>query len=170
MIELFLGGCRSGKSKLAEQAAADSGLAVIYLATATADDQQMHQRIAAHQSSRPQNWQLLEEPFELAQAIEKHAAPGTCLLVDCLTLWLTNCLFKKDLEYYEAQKQQLLQVLENSRCKVILVSNETNMGVIPLGQMSRDFCDHAGLLHQQVAARSEKVTLVVAGLPLSLKG
>ena len=170
MIELFLGGCRSGKSKLAEQAAANSKMSVIYLATATADDQQMHQRILAHQSSRPQSWTLLEEPFELAKSIEKHAAPGTCLLVDCLTLWLTNCLFKKDPEYYQAQKQQLLQVLENSCCKVILVSNETNMGVIPLGQMSRDFCDQAGLLHQQVAALSEKVTLVVAGLPLSLKG
>jgi len=170
VIELFLGGCRSGKSKLAEQAAADSKLSVIYLATATADDQQMRQRIAAHQSSRPQSWLLLEEPFELAQAIQKHTAPQTCVLVDCLTLWLTNCLFKKDLEYYEAQKLQLLQVLENSHGKVILVSNETNMGVIPMGQMSRDYCDQAGLLHQQVAALSERVTLAVAGLPLSLKG
>ncbi|OUS24318.1 bifunctional adenosylcobinamide kinase/adenosylcobinamide-phosphate guanylyltransferase ['Osedax' symbiont bacterium Rs2_46_30_T18] len=170
MIELFLGGSRSGKSKLAEQAAADTGLSVIYLATATGDDQQMRERIEAHQNSRPQSWQLLEEPFELAQAIEKHAASETCLLVDCLTLWLTNCLFKRDLAYYEAQKQQLLQVLETSRCQIILVSNETNMGVIPLGQLSRDFCDQAGLLHQQVAALSDKVTLAVAGLPLSLKG
>ena len=169
MIELFLGGCRSGKSKLAEQAAADTGLSVIYLATATGDDQQMRERIQQHQNSRPSAWQLLEEPFELAQAIEKHAAPENCLLVDCLTLWLTNCLFKKDLEYYQAQKQQLLLALENSRGKVILVSNETNMGVIPLGQLSRDFCDQTGLLHQQVAALSEKVTLAVAGLPLLLK-
>ncbi|MFT5707689.1 MAG: adenosylcobinamide kinase/adenosylcobinamide-phosphate guanylyltransferase [Oceanospirillaceae bacterium] len=169
MIELYLGGTRSGKSKLAEQAALESGLCVVYIATATSGDGQMQQRIEQHRVRRPSAWQLVEEPLYLADIIAKHSAPNTCLLVDCLTLWLTNCLFSKDTDFYLAQKKHLLAVLENLAGQVIFVSNETNMGVIPMGEMSREFCDQAGLLHQELAAISHKVTLAVAGLAHVLK-
>lgn len=174
MIELFLGGTRSGKSHLAEQCATASALDVVYIATATAGDKQMHDRIVGHQQSRPQTWRLIEEPLYLSAVIDQQfAAPDTadrqCLLVDCLTLWLSNCLFQKDLAFYQAQKQCLLHSLEKVPGKIIFVSNETNMGVIPMGEVSREFCDQAGLLHQEIAALSNTVTLAVAGLAHILK-
>jgi adenosylcobinamide kinase/adenosylcobinamide-phosphate guanylyltransferase len=172
MIELFLGGTRSGKSRLAEQCAAKSALEVVYIATATADDSQMQTRISQHQDSRPDSWALIEEPLYLGATIENLCAATDkpqCLLVDCLTLWLSNCLFKQDLAFYQQQKAHLLQVLENIPATIIFVSNETNMGVIPMGEVSREFCDQAGLLHQEIAALSNKVTLAVAGLPHVLK-
>lgn len=169
MIELYLGGTRSGKSKLAEAAASQSALEVVYFATAKAGDGEMKKRIEAHQSSRPSHWQLVEEPFELAQSLQRHASENRCLLVDCLTLWLTNCLFEKDKAFYQVQKQHLLNVLSDLPGRVIMVSNETNMGVIPMGELTREFCDEAGLLHQQIAEKSHKVVLAVAGLPHVLK-
>ena len=169
MIELYLGGTRSGKSKLAETAAEQTGLEVVYVATAKAGDGEMQQRITQHQQSRPQHWKLVEEPFELAKCLLEQASKERCLLVDCLTLWLTNCLFSKDKGFYQSQKQQLLEVIENLPGSIIMVSNETNMGVIPMGEVSREFCDEAGLLHQQIAAQSHKVTLAVAGLAHVLK-
>jgi adenosylcobinamide kinase/adenosylcobinamide-phosphate guanylyltransferase len=169
MIELYLGGTRSGKSKLAEGAAERTGLEVVYVATAKAGDGEMQQRISQHQESRPQHWELVEEPYELAKCLQAQAADGRCLLVDCLTLWLTNCLFSKDKAFYETQKKQLLAVIETLPGTIIMVSNETNMGVIPMGEVSREFCDQAGLLHQELAAKSNKVTLAVAGLAHVLK-
>jgi adenosylcobinamide kinase/adenosylcobinamide-phosphate guanylyltransferase len=173
MIELFLGGTRSGKSRLAEQCAVKSALEVVYIATATADDSQMQTRISQHQHSRPDSWALIEEPLYLGATIENLCAAADkpqCLLVDCLTLWLSNCLFKQDLAFYQQQKAHLLQVLEKIPATIIFVSNETNMGVIPMGEVSREFCDQAGLLHQEIAALSHKVTLAVAGLAHVLKG
>ncbi len=169
MIELFLGGTRSGKSKLAEQAASASGKHVVYIATATASDRQMQQRIERHRSSRPPHWKVLEQPFFLAEAIAEHASQESCILVDCLTLWLSNCLFHKEADFFLSQRQLLLKSLNNAAGQIILVSNETNMGVIPMGEVTREFCDRAGELHQEIAAISDRVTLAVAGLPLVLK-
>ncbi len=170
MKELILGGMRSGKSRLAEQHAQQSGLPVTYIATATAQDDEMRARIAHHQASRPQHWQLAEEPTALAAALQRHAAKDRCLLVDCLTLWLTNLLCLDDEARLRQETAALLEVLPALPGQLILVSNETGMGVVPLGELTRRYCDEAGRLHQAVAARCDQVIMTVAGLPLILKG
>jgi adenosylcobinamide kinase/adenosylcobinamide-phosphate guanylyltransferase len=167
--ELILGGSRSGKSALAEQRAQDSGLAVIYLATATAGDTEMAARIAHHQSRRPAHWQLIEEPVYLSQALQQHAAADRCLLVDCLTLWLTNLLCHPNPEFLAQEKNRFLELLPTLPGQIILVSNEVGMGIVPLGELSRRFSDEAGCLNQAVARICERVTLSVAGLPYPLK-
>jgi adenosylcobinamide kinase/adenosylcobinamide-phosphate guanylyltransferase len=164
--ELILGGARSGKSKLAEKRALDSGLELVYLATATADDDEMSSRIAHHRKRRDGQWTLVEEPVELAEALRQYDDPGRCMVVDCLTLWLSNCLHR---ECWEQQKMHLLEVLPTLQGHIILVTNETGLGVVPMGELSRQFVDEAGFLHQQLAAHSQQVTLTVAGLPLALK-
>ena len=168
-IQFILGGVRSGKSKLAEQRASASKLPVIYLATAQALDQEMTARIEHHQQSRPQHWQLIETPLLLPEAIAKFEQENVCLLVDCLTLWLTNCLCQHGVDYFLAEKAKLLAVLERCQCQVVLVSNEVGHGIVPLGELSRDFVDHSGWLHQEIAAIAGQVEFVMAGLPLSLK-
>ncbi len=178
MKELILGGVRSGKSRLAEQRALASGLHVTYIATATTGDEEMRQRILVHQLRRPSDWKLIEEPHALAAVLEAHAHPDHCLVVDCLTLWLTNLLIKRAAcppgqnngADYATQREALLAALPHLPGHIILVSNETSLGVVPLGELTRRFCDEAGWLHQALAGLCERVTLTVAGLPLTLKG
>ena len=170
MKKLILGGVRSGKSKLAEQHALATGLAVTYIATATGEDEEMRARIAHHQAQRPGHWQLVEEPFALAAALQRHAAADHCLLVDCLTLWLTNLLCVQDETRMQTEVAALLQILPALPGHIILVSNETGMGVVPMGELTRRYCDEAGRLHQALALCCERVILTVAGLPLHLKG
>ena len=170
MRELILGGVRSGKSRLAEQHAQASGLPVTYLATATAQDDEMRARVAHHQAQRPGHWQLVEEPLALASAMQRHAAEHHCVLVDCLTLWLTNLLCMQDEARLQQEVAALLEVLPGLPGQIILVSNETGMGIVPLGELTRRYCDEAGRLHQAVAQYCERVILTVAGLPLNLKG
>ncbi len=167
---LILGGVRSGKSRLAERLARDTSLPVIYVATATADDDEMRQRIEQHRQHRPAQWLIVEEPIQLANAIKTHAAPNHCILVDCLTLWLTNLLVTDDLALLEKELAALLHALPNVPGQLILVSNETNMGITPLGELSRRYCDEAGRLHQQLAQLCDRVVLTIAGLPHVLKG
>ena len=170
MKELILGGVRSGKSRLAEQHAQNTGLPVTYIATATSEDDEMRARIAHHQAQRPGHWQLVEEPLALAAALQLHAAANHCVLVDCLTLWLTNLLCAQDESRMQSEVKSLLQILPALPGHIILVSNETGMGVVPLGELTRRYCDEAGRLHQAVAQSCERVILTVAGLPLHLKG
>ena len=168
--ELILGGNRSGKSMLAEQRAQDSGLPVIYLATATAGDAEMAARIAQHQSRRPAHWQLIEEPVYLSQVLQRHAAVDRCVLVDCLTLWLTNLICHENPTTLAQEKNCFLELLPTLPGQIILVSNEVGMGIVPLGELSRRFSDEAGSLNQAVARICARVTLTVAGLPYPLKG
>lgn len=168
MKTLILGGVRSGKSRLAERWARESGLPVSYIATATADDAEMQRRIEAHRLGRPDNWQIIEEPICLAEALIAQAAPGRCVLVDCLTLWLTNLLTTAD--EYVFEREALLLALPTLPGQIIFVSNETNMGIMPMGELSRRYCDEAGRLHQELAQVCERVVLTVAGLPHVLKG
>lgn len=168
MRELILGGARSGKSALAEQRAAASGLAITYIATAQALDEEMAARIEHHRQQRPDHWQLVEEPLELAAVLKQYAAPDRCLLVDCLTLWLNNLL--ADESTFERYRSEFLELLPQLPGEIILVSNEVGLGIVPLGELSRRFCDESGRLHQAVAARCERVTFVTAGLPMTLKG
>ena len=170
MIELILGGARSGKSTLAEQKAAASGLAVTYIATADpadlAEDKEMLARIAHHRAQRPAEWLLVEEPRYLATLLKTLAAPDRLLLIDCLTLWLSNLLHKDEVL---KETQALLDALPTLPGHIILVSNEVGMGIVPLGELTRRYVDEAGRLHQKIAVIADRVTFVAAGIPLILK-
>ncbi len=170
MRTLILGGARSGKSRLAEQKARDSGLAVTYVATAQAHDAEMGARIALHRARRPGHWATVEEPLALGAAIAAHAAPDRCVLVDCLTRWLTNLLLHPEPDTFARERAALLAALPRAPGTIILVGNETGMGIVPLGELARRFSDEAGALHQELASICDNVLLTVAGLPLTLKG
>jgi adenosylcobinamide kinase/adenosylcobinamide-phosphate guanylyltransferase len=169
MKQLILGGARSGKSRLAEQRADASGLDVIYIATAQAGDAEMEARIAHHRASRPAHWMLIEEPLHLSAVLQQHAAPDRCLLVDCLTLWLTNLLLHEEAGL-RAEVDAVCRCISDLPGELIMVSNEVGWGIVPMGELSRRFQDEAGRLHQQLAGRCNRVTLTVAGLPLEIKG
>ncbi len=170
MHTLILGGVRSGKSRLAERLARESGDAVTYIATARPSDDEMAARIAAHRERRPAHWRVVEEPLALVDVLRREAAAGRCVLVECLTLWLSNLLWADD----EARLQQALAalpaLLPTLPGRVIFVGNETNLGVIPMHALARRYCDLAGSLHQQLAAHCQAVYFTAAGLPLALKG
>ena len=166
---LILGGVRSGKSRLAETLARDSGRQVAYVATAQAGDEEMARRIAAHRRRRPAQWQTVEEDVRLAAALQAHDGPDRCLVVDCLTLWLTNLLLVAD-ETLLRETRALLACLPGLAAEVILVSNETGLGIVPADPLSRRFNDEAGRLHQALAQVCDRVILTVAGLPQVLKG
>ncbi|MEB0075887.1 bifunctional adenosylcobinamide kinase/adenosylcobinamide-phosphate guanylyltransferase [Pseudomonas sp. CCI3.2] len=170
MLQLILGGARSGKSRLAEGLAADSGLEVTYIATSQPLDGEMNQRIALHRQRRPEQWLLIEEPVELARVLRNNASTDRVLLVDCLTLWLTNLLMLEDYERLAVEREALLNCLAELPGDIIFVSNETGLGVVPLGELTRRYVDEAGWLHQALAQRCQRVVLTVAGLPLTLKG
>lgn len=177
---LILGGARSGKSLHAETLAAATGKEMIYLATGQAGDSEMAARIALHRLQRSAAWTTVEEPLALGDALLQWAAPQRVVLVDCLTLWLSNLLFAEAVEFPEVgaivlpelfhqQRERFLLALEQARGEVLLVSNEVGMGIVPYGAVSRCYADEAGRLNQAVAARCERVLLVAAGLPLVLK-
>ncbi|MBJ9975554.1 bifunctional adenosylcobinamide kinase/adenosylcobinamide-phosphate guanylyltransferase [Pseudomonas sp. S75] len=170
MRTLILGGARSGKSRLAEEQAAASGQAVTYIATSEPLDGEMNERVRLHRARRPADWRLIEQPLALARVLRAEAADDRCLLVDCLTLWLTNLLMLDDPQRLDAEREALLDCLASLPGTVILVSNESGLGVVPLGELTRRYVDLAGWLHQAVAQRCERVVLTVAGLPLILKG
>ncbi|MDO9145918.1 bifunctional adenosylcobinamide kinase/adenosylcobinamide-phosphate guanylyltransferase [Rhodoferax sp.] len=181
--ELILGGQKSGKSRRAEVLAqswlAQSGShRAVMIATGQAWDDEMTQRIARHQADRAQRVPgmiTVEEPLHLAQAIQRHSTPDTLIVVDCLTLWLTNWLMPVHgnaavtEQTLPAETGQLLQSISNAPGPLVLVGNEIGLGVIPLGREVRVFVDALGLLNQQVAAACARVTLMAAGLPLTLK-
>ena len=168
MKELILGGARSGKSAFAQRRAIASGLEVVYLATAQAGDAEMAERIARHRAARPGDWGLVEEPLALAAALCVHAAPNRCLLVDCLTLGLSNLLAAGD-NTLTAETQALRTVLPALPGHLLLVSNEVGQGIVPTNPLARRFRDETGLLHQTVADCCDRVSFVIAGLPLTLK-
>ena len=170
MLQLILGGARSGKSRLAEKLAAESGCAVTYIATSQPLDGEMNERVRHHRERRPEHWALIEEPVELARVLRDNARADACLLVDCLTLWLTNLLMLEDPQRLDAERDALLECLAELPGEILFVSNETGMGVVPLGELTRRYVDEAGWLHQALAERCQRVVLTVAGLPLTLKG
>ncbi|GGC10813.1 adenosylcobinamide kinase/adenosylcobinamide phosphate guanyltransferase [Oxalicibacterium flavum] len=178
---LVIGGARSGKSAHAEALALASGRRLVYVATAQSGDEEMAQRIAHHRARRDQAWTTVEAPIALAEAIARHSAPDTVVLVDCLTVWLSNLLFAERIEFpevgpieapavFHAQRVALLDALANVQGDVILVSNEVGQGIIPTGAVTRWYVDEAGRLNQAIAAVCDRAVLVVAGLPLQLKG
>jgi len=170
MIELILGGARSGKSRYAEIIAADSGKQKHYIATAQAHDEEMQARIKIHQERRTNDWKNIEEPFTLANCLRKNDHVDHCLLVDCLTIWVSNLLHSSENNHWQQERELLLKTLPELQGHLIFVSNEVGSGIIPMGEVTRQFVDELGWLHQDLAKLSQRVTLVVAGLPTILKG
>lgn len=177
---LILGGARSGKSLFGETLASQSGKQVIYIATSHRGDDEMHARIEHHRQGRAADWITVEEPLALGASILKYSAADRVLIVDCLTLWLTNLLFAEDTafpdigvielpEIFHRERAHFLQALEQVTGELILISNEVGLGVVPQGAISRCFADEAGRLNQAVAQRCGRVLLIAAGLPLVLK-
>ncbi|MCC3304477.1 bifunctional adenosylcobinamide kinase/adenosylcobinamide-phosphate guanylyltransferase [Sneathiella sp. HT1-7] len=166
-ITLVLGGARSGKSRCAENLAIESGLSRLYLATAQAFDSEMENRIARHQEDRGSGWKTVEEPLDLSGAIITHSAKGRIILVDCLTLWLSNLMASN--RPIKEEFEQLIDTIKALPGPLVLVSNEVGQGIVPDNALSRAFRDHAGRLHQQIAEIADEVYFITAGLPQKLK-
>lgn len=166
-LTLVLGGARAGKSAFAE-GLARAWKRRVYVATAVVTDDEMAERIASHRARRGADWRTVEEPVELAAAVRRESAPGTCLLVDCLTVWLGNLMHHgRDVD---AACEALLTSLAAGVGPVVLVANEVGLGIVPDNAMARGFRDHAGRLNQAVARLAGRVYFVSAGIPLTLKG
>ncbi len=170
-LTLVLGGMRSGKSRFAEDLILGSADNALYLATADTQasdsDPEMRDRIAQHQARRGKGWETLEAPLDLAAALQNHARAARPVLVDCLTLWLSNILAAgRDVT---KEVEALLDTLGDLKGPVVFVSNEVGLGVVPQNALARAFCDHAGRLHQLLGERADQVVFVAAGLPLYLK-
>lgn len=166
-VTLVLGGARSGKSRHAEGLVESQPGSCVYLATAEALDEEMAERIRRHKARRGARWDTVEEPLEVVDALVRVAGPGRAVLVDCLTLWLSNLLGAgRDAT---AEIRRLAAALEALSGPVVLVSNEVGQGVVPDNALARAFVDHAGRLHQAVAAAAQSVQFVAAGLSVPLK-
>lgn len=181
MIYLVIGGARSGKSTYAERLLCPFNKQMVYVATATGGDDEMVARITYHKKQRLSCWKLIEEPLQLSKIVqqlitENQSDTPLVILIECMTLWLTNwfCLdeknrFKKWQHEKELFFEQLSRISARQEIEIIIVSNEVGSGIIPMGNLSRDFVDQAGWLNQSLAAIADNVTLVVAGLPVKLK-
>lgn len=185
LVHLILGGARSGKSRWAQRLAEASGRPVLFLATATAGDAEMAERIRAHQSSRPAGWRTIESPLQLLAPVREHARPGDLLLIDCLTLWVSNRLLHQigtttpesvpsaDWRAIEdaliREIDQLIAWIRAHRIAAILISNEVGLGLVPPYPLGRRYRDALGQVNQALAARADSVILMVAGLPIELR-
>ncbi|PSL22190.1 bifunctional adenosylcobinamide kinase/adenosylcobinamide-phosphate guanylyltransferase [Shimia abyssi] len=166
-LTLVLGGASSGKSAFAEQLVTQSGAPRVYIATAQAFDDEMRAKIAAHLDQRGDNWRTMETPLDAADALAD-VAPNEVALLDCATMWLSNHLLAES--NLAAQTDRLLSALATCKGRVVLVSNEVGLDVVPDNALARRFRDAQGKLNQQIAARANLAVLVVAGLPMVLKG
>jgi adenosylcobinamide kinase / adenosylcobinamide-phosphate guanylyltransferase len=166
-VTLVLGGARSGKSRYAESLVAGAPLPWIYVATAEAFDDEMAQRIAEHKARRDRRWQTVEAPRDIVDALFDVPA-GASILIDCVTLWLSNLLVAE--VNIEQEMKRLDAALAQSRRATVLVANEVGCGIVPDNALARRFRDLQGRLNQQLAVRADRVVLMVAGLPLFVKG
>ncbi len=166
-LSLILGGARSGKSEFAEKLTLQSGLKPVYLATAATGDPEMQDRIKTHRERRGPAWTTIEEEIDLASCLKGAARPGHMVLVDCLTLWLSNLMMAG--RQIEAECDQLLDILPLLHGTVVFVSSEVGLGIVPDNAAARAFRDYQGQLNQRLAQRADYVVLMSAGLPLTLK-
>lgn len=169
-VTLVVGGCKSGKSRQALELAKGQGLRRLFLATCIPCDDEMKERVARHKEERKDAWQTIDVPLELCESIAGHGNEGNVLLVDCLTLWISNLL----MEYQHAslvvqQVDRLVEVLDLVSCPVVLVSNEVGAGIVPENGLARKFRDIAGIANQKIAATADRVVWMVAGIPVVVK-
>jgi len=177
---LVLGGVKSGKSRYAEQLAtnycADGAGGVTLIATAHAGDDEMRARIERHKAERDKDWLVIEEPNALGSALARadqsaaYSVGSSCIVIDCLTLWITNLLMKSDEKLLMREIDSFMKSVVCCQSRLIMVSNETNMGITPMGELSRQFCDETGLLHQALGRNCDHVCLMAAGIALDIKG
>ncbi|MGH2460240.1 MAG: bifunctional adenosylcobinamide kinase/adenosylcobinamide-phosphate guanylyltransferase [Chloroflexota bacterium] len=184
-VTLILGGARGGKSAWAEKLAIRSGRPVVFLATATAGDAEMAARIAAHRANRPADWRTVEEPLLLTRAVQQHAHPGDLLLVDCLTLWVSNVVLARigtrDPEGLPANEwrpledelcaavEALIEMARAANVSLILVSNEVGLGIVPAFPLGRLYRDLLGQVNRVAAGHADSVIFMIAGLPVDLR-
>lgn len=173
MKHLVIGGVRSGKSAHAQalvQTLADElDTQVVYLATAQALDKGMQERIIKHKNNRPSQWLLVEENLDIAKVLLTPEYQGKVILIECMTLWLTNLICLEDDSLFTQHKSAFMAAIEKTDAKLVFVTSEVGAGIMPMNAMARRFGDEAGLLNQELARLSEQVDLVCAGLPLKLK-
>lgn len=170
-ITFVTGGCRSGKSSYAQRYAESVGPARVYLATSQALDDEMRKRIDAHQASRGQGWTTVEEPIDIVPALLSASQHADVVLLDCVTLWVTNCLMAgMDDEDVFARTNDLVRALDDLPCAVVIVSNEVGSGIVPEHALARRFRDLTGAVNQRLAACASTVVLSVSGIPLAVKG
>lgn len=178
---MVTGGSRSGKSRLAEELANNAGGEVVYLATAIVNDAEMAARVKKHQERRPADWRTVEVPYSVTEAIAKEGQQATTLLMDSLGAWLSNLLSQENgYENWDKSEavmatimnkvREMVRVAADVKAQVIIVTEEIGMGMVPLSPLGRVFCDLLGLANQVLASQADQVYLVVAGLPLALKG
>ena len=165
---LILGGARSGKSARAQALVEAESQSCIYIATAEALDAEMAERIARHRADRGAGWRTIEAPLDLVSVLKERSQPGSSVLVDCLTLWLSNLMHHQ--RNVEAEGDRLCACLQTFQSEIVLVSNEVGLGLVPDTPLGRSFRDAQGRLNQKVAAACDVVEFVAAGLPLRLKG
>jgi adenosylcobinamide kinase/adenosylcobinamide-phosphate guanylyltransferase len=171
-LVLILGGVRSGKSRYAQQLAGDIGNRVLFLATAEAGDDEMKHRIAKHKSSRPESWRTIEEQIDISGALRKNAARADAVIIDCVTVWLSNMLMhNKKLNEKEmtAEIDRLIDSYEQGDATYIIVSGEVGMGIVPEHPLGRIFRDYLGLANQRLAEKADRVVLMVSGIPMNVK-
>jgi adenosylcobinamide kinase / adenosylcobinamide-phosphate guanylyltransferase len=181
---LVTGGARSGKSTYAERLARQSGHSVVYIATATAGDDDMRDRIARHQAARPVTWQTIEEPLHIAEAVHRGAALADIILLDCITVWLSNWLLRQDelssIEstpssvYSEGALQEIEALLReaqalNAQQRLLIVTNEVGLGIVPAFALGRVYRDVLGTVNRRLAQEAARVYLLVAGLAVDIK-
>ena len=171
-LVFVIGGCRSGKSKHALQAAEKiAANRRIFIATCVPQDDEMKQRVAWHQKGRGPNWVTVEEPLDLPRAVAQNSLEADVILIDCLTLWTSNLLIEtRDEALLKNKIEQLMEALEQADCPVVVVSNEVGCGIVPENRLARQFRDIVGWVNQSVAASADKVVWMVAGIAVTVKG
>ncbi len=169
-LVLVLGGARSGKSRFAASLASAKSKRTAFVATCVPADEEMKQRVAQHRSSRPKSWKTFEEPEDLAGLIAKIKNDFDCILLDCLTLWISNLLLKgHDEDGMHNKIQKMVSCAKNGKAHLVIVSNEVGSGIVPEHKLGRDFRDVAGRIHQFLAHEACDVYLVVSGIPYAIK-
>lgn len=167
---LVLGGARSGKSSWALRHVESHYSSYLFLATARVNDDEMAERVRLHRESRGTRWKLLEEPLEVPRTLRTGPGDAEAVLVDCLTVWMSNVLIEKGEAAVESYQDGLLEALSQRDRTIVIVSNEVGMGIVPETYLGRFFRDTAGRFNQRVAAMADRVVFMIAGLPMALKG
>jgi adenosylcobinamide kinase/adenosylcobinamide-phosphate guanylyltransferase len=168
-VLVVTGGARSGKSRYAESRAMEMGRRLLYVATAEPKDSEMARRIAEHQKSRGKWWKTVEEPIDITRSLTRYGRNRDCVLIECVTLWLSNVLLQKGEARVAPELDAVLQLISKCEFPLIFVTNEVGSGIVPDTPMARRFAELAGQTNQRIAAAADEVVLMVAGIPVTIK-